>query len=877
MQRPTPSILASAILLALGAAHAAHAATTELPRTVRPSHYDITITPHAKDLDFDGHVAVDIEVLEATDRITLHARDLAFSKAALEAVGGTAKFARPKITLDDKVQTATFAFPATIAPGNYRLVLDYTGTIATQPAGLFAMDYDTAKGKRRALFTQFEAPDARAMVPSWDEPAYKATFTLTAVVPADQVAVSNMPVVARTAVGKDLASVRFAPSPKMSTYLLFLAAGDFERASMQVDGTDVGVLAQQGLAGQAAFALESSAVVLREYNDYFGTPYPLPKLDNIAAPGSSQWFSAMENWGAIFTFEHTLLLDPTISTQADRQRVFAVAAHEIAHQWFGNLVTMGWWDDLWLNEGFASWMATRTTQKLHPEWNTALGAVGSRDRAMARDAVASTHPVVQPVATVAEASQIFDAITYSKGNAVIHMLEGFVGPDAWRTGVRNYIARHAYGNTESDDLWREIEAAAEAPVLDIAHQFTLQPGVPLIRVGEAACAGGNTVVQLEQGEFTKDRPGKAPLSWQVPVIAATLGAAPARTVVTGGQATLTVPGCGPLVVNAGQSGYYRTQYPADAFARLQARFADLAPIDQLGLASDAWALGMAGLQPASDILDLIAATPVDADPQLWDDHLDTLLTLDEFHRADPARRAALRAFAIARVAPVFARVGWQARPGEPEPVINLRNNLIQSLGALGDAGVVAEARRRYAAEATDPAALPPALRRIVLGVVAEHADAATWERMHAAARAETSPLLKGSWYELLASAADESLARRALALALTDEPGATTTADMIGAVAVLHPDLAYDFAIAHRAALLAKLEPGVHVRFYPGLATDSLDAAMIGKLQAYAREHIEPALRRDTDTAIANIEYRRRIHDERLPAIDAWLQAHAAH
>ena len=864
--------LASAILLALGLASAtpALAATTELPRTVRPTHYDITITPHAQALDFDGHVAVDIEVLEATDRIVLQAKDLAFSGATLQGEKVGAKFAPPKVTVDAEAETATFAFPAPLAPGRYRLVLDYRGRIGTQPAGLFAMDYDTEGGKRRALFTQFEVADARAFVPSWDEPSHKATFTLTAVVPADQLAVSNMPVAERKALAGNLASVRFAPSPKMSTYLLFLAVGDFDRATTQVDGTEIGVIAQKGLAGQAAFALESSAAVLREYNDYFGTPYPLPKLDNIASPGSSQWFSAMENWGAIFTFEHTLLLDPSISTQADKQAVFGTAAHEIAHQWFGNLVTMGWWDDLWLNEGFASWMASRTTQKLHPEWNTAMGVVGSRDRAMNRDAVASTHPVVQEMATVAEVNQFFDAITYSKGRAVINMLEGYVGPDAWRTGVRNYIARHAYGNTRSDDLWREIGAAANAPVLDIAHEFTLQPGIPLIRVGEATCDEGNTTVQLTQGEFTKDRPGKAPLSWQVPVIAATLGNAPVRTVVKGGQATLSVPGCGPLIVNAGQTGYYRTQYSAEGFAQLRDRFTDIAPVDQYGLQVDTWALGMAGLQPASDVLGLIAITPVDADPQVWGDHIGSLRYLDDVYRPDPSRRSAFRAFALARLAPVFARVGWEAKAGEPEPIVNLRGELIDALGALGDAGVIAEARRRWTT-----GEMTPALRRSVLGIVAVHADAATWDALHAAARAEASPQVKDEMYQLLARADDQALAQRALALSLTDEPSATNTPDMIGTVAALHPDLAFDFAVAQREALAKRMEAGVHARFYPALASSSLDPAMAGKLRAFAEAHIDPNQRRDTDTALANIDYRRRIHDERLPVIDAWLRSHA--
>jgi len=873
MRRPPSSILASAICLALGAA-GAQAATSELPANVRPSHYDVTITPHAQALAFDGHVAVAIEVLEATDRIVLNAKDLAIATATLEGEGIAAT--KAKVAVDNDKQTATFTFPAKLAPGQYTLALDYTGRIGTQPAGLFAMDYDTATGKHRALFTQFETADARALLPSWDEPAYKATFTLTAVVPAGQMAVSNMPVAQRTELKDGLASVRFAQSPKMSTYLLFFSTGDFERANAQVDGIDVGVVAQRGKVDQAAWALEGSTAVLHEYNDYFGTPYPLPKLDNVASPGSSQWFGAMETWGAIFTFEHTLLLDPSISTQNDRQRVFSVAAHEIAHQWFGNLVTMGWWDDLWLNEGFASWMATRTTAKLHPEWNTALAAVESRNGAMARDAVVSTHPIVQHVATVAEPNQIFDSITSSKGNAVKRMLEGYVGPDAWRAGVRSYIAKHAYGNTQSDDLWREIEAASNAPVLDIAHQFTLQPGVPLIRVESTQCVDGHTEVHLAQGEFTKDRPDKAPLSWQVPVIAATLGGEPARTVVSGGHATLAVPGCGPLVVNAGQSGYYRTQYPADAFAQLHAHLSEMAPIDQLGLQLDTWALGMAGLQPASDVLDLMVATPADADPQVWGDHIGTLLSLDDYYNDDPARRDAFRAFARARLAPVFARVGWEARAGEPEPVINLRSNLIEALGALGDADVIAEARRRYAAEATDPAALPPSLRQYVLDVVAQHADAATWDKMHAAAKAETTPLIKDKWYGLLASTEDEALAKRALDLAMTDEPGVTNTADMIGTVAVLHPDVAFDFALAHREALVKMLETGAEESFLPELATNSLDPAMVGKLQAYSRDHIKPALRRDVDTAIATIEYRRRIHDLRIPAVDAWLKAHAA-
>lgn len=875
-------ILVSAVALAIAGA-CAHApaapatprnaapmtATTQLPRNVRPVHYDVAITPHADTLTLDGRVTITLDVLEATPSITLNALDMAFSSATLTPDKG--KALEPKVEVDAQSQTAVFAFDQPLAPGRYRLALAYTGKIGTQANGLFAIDYDTKAGKKRALFTQFENSDARRMIPSWDEPAHKATFTLEATVPTGQMAVSNMPATSREDLGNGTTRVRFAPSPKMSTYLLFLSVGDFERATAQAQGVEVGVVTQRGVLDQARFALDSSVDVLREYNDYFGTPYPLPKLDNVASPGGSQFFSAMENWGAIFTFEHTLLLDPSISTQSDRQRVFAVAAHEIAHQWFGDLVTMSWWDDLWLNEGFATWMASRTTEKLHPEWNTRLEVVDSRESAMARDAVATTHPVVQHVETVEQASQAFDAITYQKGSAVIRMLEGYVGADAWRTGVRSYMKKHAYGNTVSDDLWREIQAASGKPMLDIAHDFTLQPGIPMLRVS-ATCNNGKTTLSFAQGEFTRDRPDKQPLRWRVPVIAQSVGGQPVRTIVEGGHGTLDVPGCGPVVVNAGQSGYYRTLYAPEQFATLREGFVKLDAIDQLGLMNDVWALGMAGLQSPSDYLDLAQQAPVDADPQIWGDIAGRLLSLDEYYEGDADRQARFRAFAVERLAPVFARVGWNAKPGEADPVTILRTQLIETLGALGDRDVVAESRRRYAAQSGDADALPGALRRTVLGVVARHADAATWDQLHAAAKAEKTPLVKNELYALLASTQDATLARRALDLALTDEPGATNSAGMIRTVARLHPELAFDFAVAHREQVDARVDSTSRARYYPALANASLDPAIIGRIREYAQAHVAERSRTASETAIANIGYRIQVREQRLPAIDAWLQ-----
>ena len=870
LRRLTTAMLCLAWLTGPAVAAESTPTPTQLPRTVRPAHYDITIEPDAAALTFHGTVAIAVDVLAPVESMTLNAIDMKFASVRLSDGKGKAVLAGPKITTDDAAQTATFAFGKSIPSGQYRLAIDYTGKIGTQATGLFAIDYDTAAGRKRALYTQFEASDARRMIPSWDEPAHKATFTLEAVVPHEQMAVSNMPVAERVDLAGGRARVRFQKTPKMSTYLLFFGTGEFDRATAKLGPTELGVVTQKGKADQAKFALDSSVRVLREYNDYFGTPYPLPKLDNIASPGSSRFFGAMENWGAIYTFEYAILLDPSISTELDKQGAFGVAAHEIAHMWFGDLVTMRWWDDLWLNEGFASWMASRTTQRLYPQWNAILGTVSSRDNAMQRDAIVTTHPIVQKIETVEQAAQAFDAISYSKGEAVIRMLEGYVGDDAWREGVRGYMKAHAYGNTASDDLWRAVEAAAKQPITAIAHDFTLQPGVPMIRVDSATCQDGKTTtLQLTQGEFSRDMPGKKPLAWRVPVTAKSLGATSAAHQIVTGKATMTVPGCKPVVVNAGQSGYYRTLYAPAHFGQIAEQFGSLPAIDQLGMLTDSWALGLAGQQSSPDVLKLALATPPTADPQVWGKIANVLGSLNSYYDGLGERQARLRTFGISRLSPVLDRIGWNADPAELETVAILRAQLIDALGDLGDSKVIAEARRRYAAG--DEKSIPPALRKTILGVVARHADTATWDRLHEAARTEKTPLVKDYLYSLLASTEDEALARRTLELALTDEPGTTNGPQMIAEVGKLHPDLTFDFAIAHMDAINERVDASSRSVYFPFLAGTSHEPTTPAKIEAYAKARLVPSARRSAQTTVANIKDRIRVRTERLRAIDEWL------
>jgi aminopeptidase N len=882
MRRLLSSAAAAALILAAGSALAATTSpaapspvagavtaatvTTQLPRGVTPTHYDLAFTPDVENLTFTASVKIAIDVAAPTRTITLQAADLAFAKVELAGQGPA------KVAVDAQAQTATFTFDKPVSKGAHVLAIDYSGKIYKQAAGLFALDYDTDQGKKRALYTQFENSDARRFIPSWDEPFFKATYDMRVTIPTGQMAVGNMPVAKTEDLGGGKSRVTFATSPRMSTYLLFFGLGEFDRATTKVGDVEMGVITKKGDLAKADFALKSSGPILQWYNDYFGAPYPLPKLDHIAAPGQSQFFSAMENWGAIFYFEYALLEDPAISTQNDRENIYTTVAHEMAHQWFGDLVTMSWWDDLWLNEGFASWMEGRATEHFHPEWNSQLSAVGNREYAMGLDSLATTHPVVQHVETVDQASQAFDGITYQKGEAVIRMLEAYVGSDAWRDGVRRYIKAHAHGSTTTDDLWKEVEAAAGKPITAIAHDFTLQPGIPLITVDAGACAGGKTPVTLTQGEFSRDKPGKTPLAWRVPVSAQVVGSSTvAKTLVEGGKGSLVADGCGPVVVNAGQAGYFRTLYTPKAFAGVSASFARLPAIDQLGVISDAWALGLNGQQPVTDALDLVQATPADADPQVWGKVAGVLTEVDGMYDRVPAERAAFRKLAVARLSPVLQQIGWAARPGETGPVATLRTTLIEKLGALGDPAVVAEARRRYAADKTDPTAVPGPLRKAILATVARNADTATWDALRAQAKAEKTPLIRDELYAQLASAQDPALAAKALDLALTDEPSETLSADMISTVAKLHPDLAFDFAVAHRDAVNGKVDAASATKFIPGLAKRSADPAMIDKVTAYAAANLPAGSRGEAEKSVASITDRIKARKAALPLITAWV------
>jgi aminopeptidase N len=843
-----------------------HVDRAVLPDDVLPLRYDIEFQPDASKLSFRASVQVRIEVKRPTSTIRLNAVDLAVDHAALAG-----QREAPRISEDSEEQQLTLALGAALKPGEYTLSIDYHGRIYQHSTGLFALDYDTPNGTRRSLYTHFEPAEARRFVPCWDQPDRKAVFALTAIVPAGLMAVSNMPIASTRALSDRLQRVTFAPTPKMSSYLLFFSLGDFERTQRRVAGVDVGVVVRRGDSANAAFALDAATQMLPYYNDYLGTHYPLAKLDLIAAPARD--YGAMENWGAILFSDRDLLLDPRVSTTSDRQRVYEVIADEMAELWFGGLVTMAWWDDLWLNEGFATWMAHKAIDRFHPEWKVWLQREPDLRAAMIDDASAGTHPIVAPIRDVHEAESAFDAITVLKGAAVIRMVEAYVGEGVFRDGVRAYMGSYAHANTVSGDLWGELQAVSSVPLREIAKDFTLQAGVPLIDVTQ-----GDGYIALSVDGYWTDPSSRAPASWRVPVLAATAGGEIRRTIVTAQEAVRIHAGAmrteAPLI-NAGQTGYYVVRYEPTMFRELRDRFPKLRAEDQVGLLADTWALASAGYSSMASVLELVGALPADADPSVWAFVCYRLTELGRRYGEAEAARA-YRRWVRSELTPVRARVGWDPRPGESDSTATLRAKVLQALAEADDESVLAEARRRFQRFSADPRALSGESRSAVLNVVALHADSALWERLHVLARDARSELEQDQLYEMLGNARDPALAQRALDLAVSGEPPGTTAPTIVKTVARLHPGSTFDFVISHWDRIAPLLPSRSRGRFAPSIAGGSDDPDTATRLADFSKRAVSACNPADVRQAIARIRYLSSIKQQRLAEVDRWLAEHSS-
>ena len=709
-----------------------------LPQNVTPRRYRLRLQPDLDSFTFSGDQAVDIEILEPTSSITLNAMDL-WIRGASVSVDGTA-IAAGTISLDSSNETATLEFGQELSTGPARLDMSFTGVLNDKLLGFYRSEYISQDGQARYLATtQFEATDARRAFPCWDEPARKASFDVTLVFAEGLQAVANTPAVEETSPGPGLKSVRFAETPVMSTYLLAFIVGDL--VSIEADaanGTRMGIWTTPGKEDQAQFALDTSVKLLGYFNDYFGIPYPLPKLDHIAIPDFAA--GAMENWGAITYRETALLVDPVNSSAGTRQRVAEVVAHEMAHMWFGDLVTMEWWDDLWLNESFASWMGTKAVDWLFPDWEMWTQFVNmDTNRALSLDGLKNSHPIEQEVKNPAEVSQLFDAISYSKGASVIRMLEQFLGPETFRQGLNRYLSNNMYANARTQDLWSALEEESGQPVTSIMDSWVKQMGYPVLQV-DSERAEEHLELSMSQERFVYDRPlgpgspedgGSDPEVWQVPVTVNSGGEASAATVMEGRETRLEMPAVGGwFKVNSGQTGFYRVNYSNDDWQRLVPAVSslELSATDRLGVQNDAYALSKAGLLPISQFLELAGAYVNETDASVWSDLASNLRDIEQLIAGDPVHPA-YQEFARGLFGPAARRAGWGPRPGDGHLDALLRTTVLGQAGSYEDREVLQGAIGQFQRYLSDHDSVHPDLRGVVCSLAAQAGDRSTYDQL----------------------------------------------------------------------------------------------------------------------------------------------------
>jgi aminopeptidase N len=848
----------------------------KLPKEVVPTDYSVRIIPDIDKLTFAGTETVKLNVRSRVRQLALSALELKIEAASIDGK----ELPASAIKIDEKNELLALALPSELATGDHTLALRFTGKINEQGQGLFYMRYqEQGSGAWKTMLgSQFEATDARRFFPCWDEPAFRARFQLTAVVPKNWLAVSNMPIESekKIAGGKE---VRFAATPPMSSYLNVFVAGELDVIESRSGPTQLRVIATKGKAEMGRYALEATAQILQYYNNYFGVAYPLPKLDQIAIPGG--FGGAMENWGGITYYESKLLFDPKSSSAETKQDIYEVLAHEMAHQWFGDLVTMAWWDNLWLNEGFASWMGSKCTARFNPQWEVWLRREFPRDptrrvgiakeAAMEGDARSTTHPIQQPVATEAEANSAFDDITYKKGQSFLRMLESFLGEDVFREGIRRYMAAHMYSNTTTADLWNALSEISGKPIAEIAAGWTEQPGFPIVRVKREQ--GGN--VSLIQERFTVNFKNAPPLDWKIPLTYAVVGRTPMALLMAWKSDSIhDVPPDRALKLNVNGAGNYRVEYDKPSWKLLLGALKNLGVEDRVNLLSDTWALVQANRAPISLFFELVEKLPASTELA---EREQIIHVLDFVNRllSGSSEQEKFQRYARSLLRPTFDAVGWETEPNEQAAIGNLRASLITALGNLNDPKIVANCRERFKAFLANPESLAPDLRPAVFSVVGRYADEATWNELHQLGLKTTSIGEKQNYYDALAGAMDPKLVKKTLPIALTDELPTSRAIFLVSRVAREsgQTDIACDFARANMKALLAKTDALGANTYPPGLFTFFSDDSRAEELRTYAKNSLTAASAPEVAKALNEVQFRAEFKKRLAPQLSAWIDS----
>lgn len=853
-------------VLALGASVPCFA--QRLPGGVTPTHYDLMVEPDLAAATFAGTEKITVTLRKPATAIVLNAAEITFDKVSITAGGKTQE---AKVSEDGAKEQVTFTVASAIPAGEATIAIAYRGILNDQLRGL----YLSKANNRRYAVTQLEATDARRMFPSFDEPAFKATFSLAAVIDEGDHAISNGAVMSDTPGPRPgQHTVKFDTSPKMSSYLVALAVGDFECIEGGADGTPIRVCSTPDKKALLGFALESAQQILKYYNRYYAVKYPFKKLDVVAVPDFAA--GAMENVGAIFYRESYLLADPSNASTATKKTVAVVLAHEMAHQWFGDLVTMQWWDDIWLNEGFANWMESKPVEAWKPDWNIDLQDVQSNQQAMGLDALRSTRPIRSNASTPAEINELFDGIAYEKGAAVIRMIERWLGEEAFRKGVNAYIEKFKYGNARAEDFWSTVAHTADKPVDLVMKSFVDQPGVPIVNV-KVNCTGGTGSVSVTQERYTRE--GAAPAAgnavWSIPVCVKTPDGKTTCNVVSTKNATIPLSSCPAWVMpNAGARGYYRMGFSPEMLRALAPEVGKLEASERIALLDDEWALVRAGRHDVGSFLDLASGFKAERNADVLETLAGTIGLIDRAATNDQTRPA-YRAWVAQLLMPALQDLGWTAKPGEPEDAGAARATVIGTLGRVAhDPQVLAKARELALQELENPGSLQPEMVNVAVDLAALSGDQALYDKFLARSHAATDPEEKYRYLYALTSFREPSLVRRTMELILSPEvrnqDAKIFLAQMLGSLDTQH--LAWELLQARWDDIQKKTGEFVGNTVIVGGLSAFCDAKTAAEVRQFFSTHKVPDAERTLQQSLERIDSCVALSTAQTPKLAAWLQ-----
>jgi puromycin-sensitive aminopeptidase len=794
--------------------------TFRLPRAVRPTRYVLTLEPDIEGASFTGDETVAIEILEPVDEIVLNALRLDIDDVWIEqAEGGERRTA--SVTLDETTERAHLALDATAEPGTWVLHARFQGELNDRLAGFYRSTFTDDTGAKQAIaVTQLEATHAREAFPCWDEPEYKAVFSVTLIVPEHLTALSNAGELSNEVLGDGRRRVVFADTMKMSTYLVAFVVGALELTPpVDVDNTPVRIAYLAGNEHLTSFALESASFGLEYFADYYGIVYPGDKCDLIAVPDFA--FGAMENLGCITFREVLLLVDPKRATHPELQNVADVIHHELAHMWFGDLVTMKWWNGIWLNEAFATFMENKCSEAFRPDWNVWVNFGLSRTAAFDVDSLSSTRPIEFEVISPRDAEGMFDVLTYEKGAAVLRMLEQYLGETEFRDGIRHYLTTHQFGNTETTDLWDAIEASSGEPVRQIMDTWIFQGGYPVV---EVELVGPRTLrLRQERFRFAID---VAPTAddetlWAIPIRFTYSDGnerSMDRTLLSAREQDVELPVDVDWVhVDAGGSGFYRTRYVGELRQRLTAHLSELLPLERYNLIDHEFACTLAGTTTAAEFLDLARGFGDDSELSVWRRLAAAFSALDRV--VDDSARPRLQATVRAIAAPALHRMGWSPADGESDVERQRRATLFELVGTIGaDDDARARARTIHEAYVQNSGDVDPELVAAALTVIADSGTAAEFQQFLAHWRSATNPQEELRYLYSLPRFHDDASFQQVLDLSIT-EVRSQNAPFLLGRALTnqTHGAVAWDFVRKHWPELLERFPSSTIVRMAEGV------------------------------------------------------------